>query len=186
MTIDELKELSIVRYLSQQNIKCIKQYRDTYWYRSPLHEESTPSFKVNAGINLWYDFGLGQGGNIITLVQLLFPSKSMHEVLCYLEEMVGGQVIEVFHIPTTSPANRRETMDKDNTLVKEIRPLDNRYLLDYIDSRRINIDIAKKYCHEIYYTANGYKSYYAIAFMNIDGGMESRNKYSKRCIGGKN
>ena len=50
--------------------------------------------------------------------------------------------------------------------------------------RRIDYDIAKQYCKEVHYRIYN-KSYYAIAFENIEGGMEARNKYSKRSIGKK-
>ena len=50
--------------------------------------------------------------------------------------------------------------------------------------RRIDYDIAKEYCKEVHYRIYD-KSYYAIAFENIEGGMEARNKYSKRSIGKK-
>ena len=37
----------------------------------PLREERTPSFKVDYVQNLWYDFGLGEGGTLRTLVMRL-------------------------------------------------------------------------------------------------------------------
>ena len=40
-------------------------------YLSPLREERTPSFKVDYVRNLWYDFGLGEGGTLLTLVMRL-------------------------------------------------------------------------------------------------------------------
>lgn len=45
--------------------------------------------------------------------------------------------------------------------------------------------VALKYCQEVHYTLTSGKSYYGIAFLNMCGGMEVRNKYVKRCIGGK-
>ena len=43
-----------------------------YWYLSPLHEEKTPSFKVDIVKNVWYDHGDGVGGNIIDLVMNIY------------------------------------------------------------------------------------------------------------------
>lgn len=37
---------------------------NSYWYHSPMHDEKTPSFKVNHNINRWYDFA---EGNIVKL-----------------------------------------------------------------------------------------------------------------------
>ena len=42
------------------------------WYKSPLYEDNTPSFKVNINLNSWYDFGISEGGSIIELVCTLF------------------------------------------------------------------------------------------------------------------
>jgi DNA primase (bacterial type) len=45
---------------------------NNWWYLSPLRDEHTASFKVDVSKNVWYDFGLGKGGNLRTLVRLLF------------------------------------------------------------------------------------------------------------------
>lgn len=69
MTIEELKSVSLTEYLSRHGYKCARQQGRRYWYSSPIrHGDATPSFKVNVETNLWYDFGLGKGGNIINLV----------------------------------------------------------------------------------------------------------------------
>lgn len=38
------------------------------WYYSPLHDEKTPSFKVNWKMNRWYDFSEGKGKKLLTSV----------------------------------------------------------------------------------------------------------------------
>ena len=43
----------------------VKQQGINLWYKSPLREETEPSFKVNIERNQWYDFAIGKGGNII-------------------------------------------------------------------------------------------------------------------------
>ena len=40
-------------------------------YQSPFRKESIPSFHVDSRLNVWYDFGEGEGGDNIRLVQLL-------------------------------------------------------------------------------------------------------------------
>src|SRR6266508_3401070 len=40
-----------------------------YTGRSPFHEERTPSFSVNPQDKLFYCFGCGQGGDVITFVR---------------------------------------------------------------------------------------------------------------------
>ncbi|MGL4518113.1 MAG: toprim domain-containing protein [Phocaeicola sp.] len=188
MTIDEIKRISIVGYLSTNGYKIAKQNGKRFWYLSPLHTENTASFKVDDDINLWYDFGLAQGGNIINLAQLLHPSMSMHEVLLHLKKTTTGSCSMSIHTPKQyidSKKTVKVERKENETEILKLTALKHPYLLEYITSRNIHIDVAKEYCKEVHYRVNGGKTYYAIAFMNIDGGMEVRNKYSKRCIGSK-
>jgi DNA primase catalytic core len=52
----------------------------------PLHQETQPSFYVNADKNLFYCHGCGQGGDLIRLVQLS-QHLSFHQSLVYLERL---------------------------------------------------------------------------------------------------
>jgi len=47
---------------------------------SPLREDANPSFHINSKSNVWYDHGLGEGGDNIRLVQRL-TGKSYHDAL---------------------------------------------------------------------------------------------------------
>ena len=60
----------------------------------------------------------------------------------------------------------------------EIVPLSSPALLAYLQSRGINIELAKRECSEARFTHNG-KWYFAIAFPNGSGGFEVRNRYFK-------
>jgi hypothetical protein len=57
-------------------------------------------------------------------------------------------------------------------------------LLSYLQERGINTALAKRECREAHFTNNG-KRYFAIAFPNISGGYEIRNRYFKGCIAPK-
>jgi len=83
------------------------------------------------------------------------------------------------------PFTHQNISHKDDTKIDCVKPISNCYLLAYIYSRNINVMVALKYCQEVHYTLTSGKSYYGIAFLNMCGGMEVRNKYVKRCIGGK-
>lgn len=54
--------------------------------KSLFREETDASFKVNTEINKWFDFGLGKGGNILTLASVLYCSESVPYLLCQIEE----------------------------------------------------------------------------------------------------
>ena len=68
MQLHDIKQISIVDYLARSGYKPKLTKGVNYWYYSPLRSELTPSFKVNAERNQWYDFGTGDHGDIIDLV----------------------------------------------------------------------------------------------------------------------
>jgi hypothetical protein len=51
-------------------------------------------------------------------------------------------------------------------------------------SRRIDLDIAQRFCVEINY-CHKFNTYFALGFENISHGFEARNPYFKGCIGTK-
>src|SRR5436305_1194282 len=65
MNIEKAKELDIVEYLANLGYQPIKIKEPGYWYKSPLRDEKTASFKVNRKMNRWFDFGDGRYGNVI-------------------------------------------------------------------------------------------------------------------------
>ena len=75
----------------------------------------------------------------------------------------------------TSAASGRSTCQVDLT-----HPV----LLEYLESRGIPAEIGQRYCKEAHYTVRD-REFYAIAFMNILGGMELRCRYFKGCHGVK-
>lgn len=79
-TIQAIKHLSIRTYLAEQGLHPTKDNPRYGLYLSPLREEHTPSFKVDYVRNLWYDFGLGEGGSIIDLVMRLERCDFAHAV----------------------------------------------------------------------------------------------------------
>ena len=65
--IKEIKSIPLASFLSQLGHEPTARKGTRLWYKSPLRQEHTPSFKVETTLNCWYDFGLGKGGNIIDL-----------------------------------------------------------------------------------------------------------------------
>jgi hypothetical protein len=53
-------------------------------FHSPFRAERTPSFAVYPQTNSWYDFGSGEGGDIISFFQM-FYGISYREALCEVE-----------------------------------------------------------------------------------------------------
>ena len=61
----EAKQIDLVDYLAALGHQPQKIRNQDYWYLSPFRDEKTPSFKVNRSKNVWYDHGIGKGGNLI-------------------------------------------------------------------------------------------------------------------------
>lgn len=177
MTIEEAKNIKLADYLHSLGYNPVKQQGNSLWYKSPFREEKDPSFKVNPDRNLWYDFGMGTGGNIITLAQELYASDS----LPYLLDRIAEQS------PSIRPVSfsfRQQSSTQPSFQQLEVVPLSSIALYSYLQGRGINTELAKKECKEIRFVNNG-KQFFAVGFPNISGGYEIRNKYFKGCIAPK-
>lgn len=60
--LKEIKSIPLASFLSQLGHSPVKAQGNRLWYKSPLRQEHTASFKVQTDINCWYDFGIGKGG----------------------------------------------------------------------------------------------------------------------------
>jgi DNA primase len=81
----QANEIDLVNYLQNAGQRPLKIRGNEYWYLSPLREEKTPSFKVDRKQNIWYDHGIGKGGNFVDF-GILFHNCSVKEFLQNLEE----------------------------------------------------------------------------------------------------
>jgi len=164
LKIQDLKQISICDLLQ------ITALKDEFFICSPLHEEKTPSFKINVKKNIWYDHSMRIGGTNLDLVMRL---KN-----CDISEARNFS----FHSQKKTWNN---TSTKNLQEIKKIQDLENLALIQYLKERNINIELAKPFLKEIYYSQND-KNYFALAFENDKGGYETRNKFFKGCIGSKN
>lgn len=146
MTIDEIKTISLVDFLSHHSYKCTRSYRKRYWYLSPLHEEKEASFKVDLDCNMWYDFAEGKGGNIINLAQRLYPNLTPHEILRMLEQEAQNYsysyIKDLSAVPESNgswqPREKQEDQEH-GTAVSSVTGLSHYNLLNYIASRGIDV-----------------------------------------------
>ena len=88
------------------------------------------------------------------------------------------------HVRPVSFSFRRQSATEPTFRQLEIVPLASPVLLSYLKERGINTALAKRECSEAHFTNNG-KRYFAIAFPNVSGGYEIRNRYFKGCIAPK-
>ena len=130
-------------------------------YKSPFREEKEPSFKVNPDRNLWYDFGLGKGGNIIALAQELYASDSVP----YLLDKIAQQAL---HVRPVSFSFRQQSSTQPSFQQLEVVPLSSPALYSYLQERGINTELAKRECKEVRFVNNG-KQFFAVGFPKCFG-----------------
>ena len=177
MDIQTAKQIKIADYLHSLGYSPVKQQGVNLWYKSPFREETEPSFKVNTERNQWYDFALGKGGNIITLAAHLYSTDYVPYLLKRIEEQAP-------HMRPVFFSFREQSFTEPSFQQLDIVPLTSPALLTYLQERGINPVLAKRECKEARFTHNG-KRYFAIAFPNVSGGYEIRNRYFKGCIAPK-
>lgn len=173
MNIQEAKQIKIADYLQSLGHCPVKQQGANLWYKSPLRNESEASFKVNTTMNSWFDFGVGKGGNIITLASYLYASDSLPYLLEKLEK-------QALHVRPTDFSFIQQASEPSFERL-EVRELNHPALLRYLSERKINLHIARKECVELHFSHGG-KSYFAIGFKNKSGGYEVRNLFFKGCM----
>ena len=167
--IQQIKQISIRAYLAEQGLHPVKNNPRYGLYLSPLREEHSPSFKVDYMQNLWYDFGLGEGGSIIDLVMRLERCDFVQAV-----RLLGNG--ERTHIPAPVSSSVSPSVTTFRTLFDI--PLRHPALVGYLSSRGIDPDIAFGYCREVHYAING-REYFAVGFRNDAGGWELRSERFK-------
>lgn len=168
MTVEQVKQMDMVDYLSRLGFQPTKISGNSYWYHSPLHDEKTPSFKVNRKMNRWYDFADGKGGNLVDF-GILFHRCSVSDFLQKLDH-------PAISLNRQNPVAIPSLQDKaDNAIsILSVHSISSYPLQKYLHSRRISQAIADKYLKEIRYQI-GDKTYYALGFKNDSGGYELRN-----------
>jgi DNA primase (bacterial type) len=72
MNCEEAKKIDIVEYISSLGFFPKKIRGNDYWFLSPFRNEKEASFKVNKKFNVWFDHGLGKGGNLVDFGVLFY------------------------------------------------------------------------------------------------------------------
>ena len=170
LSCEEAKNINMVNYLKELGFEPARISRQHYWYVSPFRNERTASFKVNKDMNRWYDFGEGRGGNLIDFGVLYFK--------CSVGEFLQKLWIKnSINKPLTRIESKKENGEESIRII-EVKSINSLSLISYLKRRKIDIDIARKWCKETAFTLHQ-KRYYAIGFVNDSGGYELRNEFFK-------
>ena len=175
--IDIIRQMPIADFLSRLGHEPVRRSGNELWYRAPYRSERTPSFRVNVEKQLWYDFGLGKGGDIFTLAGELAQNNDFMEQAKFIAETANMpiSIAEVSKL-TNIPMSSELVFEGVETV-----PLHRSLLTNYLAERGIPYGIASRYCFRLNYGVRG-KRYFAVGFPNMAGGYELRSRFFKGCV----
>jgi len=108
-------------------------------WTSPLRSEKNASLHVDPVKNVWYDFGLSQGGTNVDLVMRV-RKCSQAEAYSFLARLV----------PTPLRSAVKEAVEQRPAIqIKAVRAIRSNYLLQYLEGRKIPLSLAQRYLKEI-------------------------------------
>ena len=172
--LSRIKRYPIVEYLERKGTKPVRKTPTYVMYRSPLREETHPSFKVDTEKNLWIDYGEGRGGSIIDLCMRM-EGCTLSEAIRRLGQTVSDNTVYSSH-KDFSQNNLQPTMAANETrkLISISGTLPP-HLQDYLTKERcINLEKAMPFLKCISYEVRS-RLYQAIGFANLSGGYELRD-----------
>ena len=172
--LSRIKRYPIVEYLERRGIRPVRKTPTYAMYRSPLREETHPSFKVDTEKNLWIDYAEGRGGSIIDLcmrmegctlseaIRRLGQNASDNGTYSFLNDFVPNNSQPVMAIN-----GARRLIEISDTLPP--------HLQDYLTKERcIDLEKATPFLKCISYEVRS-RLYQAIGFANLSGGYELRD-----------
>lgn len=207
MRAKEARDIPISEFLDRSGIKPAVQRKSgrELWYSSPLRSgDSNPSFKVDTVKNLWFDFGMAKGGNVIDLVCEL-TNSTVKEALAILDRSGANSQAGYTRFKPNSQKTFNQTESPQKSTVQtslldekiglagekekaglellQVADIQKPYLLAYLQKRKIDLDIARIYLKQIHFKPpHTVKSYFALGFPSGDG-FEVRNKGFKGFVG---
>jgi len=172
-----------VQYLADLGFQPRQIRGDDHWYLSPLREEKTPSFKVNKKFNIWYDHGIGKGGNLIDF-GILYHRCTVKDLL---QKMTGISSFQQHpplpigdHPNSQFPASAIRLEPASPIHIGSVNEIKNPSLIAYLNLRGIPIWVASGYCQQVDFELHK-KQICALGFPNRSGGYELRNTNFKGC-----
>ena len=172
--LSRIKRYPIVEYLERKGIKPVRKTLTYAMYRSPLREETHPSFKVDTEKNLWIDYAEGRGGSIIDLCMRM-EGCTLSEAIHRLGQNASDNGTSSF-LNDFVPNNPQPVMAVNGARrLIEISDTLPPHLQDYLTKERcINLKKAMPFLKCISYEVRG-RRYQAIGFANLSGGYELRD-----------
>ena len=180
MNIEQAKGICLPEILRKLGYLPVKQQNDELLFFSPFRSERAPSFKVSESKNIWYDFGLPGGGDIIKFATTYLQFHD--EDYTVLRNMTGTiDFATTFKLTSKFEEERTATLTMRGTT-----QISNKNLIEYIKSRGISLELAQKYVEEgMIHNSKSGNDFYALCWKNENDGYEVRNPFFKGCVSSK-
>lgn len=189
LSATEIKEqVSLVDLLARLGYQPLRTAGKELLYLSMIRDsDNKPSFAVNDGLGVWYDHGLGKGGNIIDF-GLAYWKIPFQDVLEKILQVIGQQLPVNNSVPEAK-FRKRSAVKIPHYEVQEVKPLGNNpAITQYLQSRKV-WEVAQGRLFEVYYYVEDQKRmrkyFFAAGWQNELGSWEVRNLYFKGCLGHK-
>lgn len=184
------QQVSLSGLLSNLGYEPAKKSGKELFYRSMLRDtDLNPSFCVNEELGVWFDHGMGKGGNVVDFGIAFWKQLSFPEVLEKIS--ISAALKPDGNIVDFSPENyrRRRAIKLPHYKIEDTRELgNNSAITNYLNSRGI-YGLGKGLLKELYYYVEDEKKtkkhFFAAGWPNENGGWDVRNLYFKGCLGPK-
>lgn len=163
ITCSDVRKIDLVDFLASLGFHPSRINEREAWFFSPIKtKEKEASFRVNINRQLWYDYSLGEGGDIIKLGCKLFN--------CSISELLEKLQNQTFSFSQPVVSNNEE----NRIIVDSIEEITVPQLVNYIKKRAIGFSIAKTYCKQVNYRVGQFQ-FSSVGFINDSDGWELRS-----------
>jgi DNA primase len=176
--IQALKQISIIGFLQNNGFEPFSSSSSETKYIAPWRDEKTASLSVNHKLNIFYDFGdTEKKGSIIDFV-MMWKKVNFSKACEILEEYDGKKINSIsnpnfiFCRPSTPRVYKTYEITQD-------KPIEDKKLIAYIESRGIKLETASRYFSEIHYK-NEHGKFYGIGCQTSCGGYVVRSHWGKK------
>ncbi|ONI46522.1 DNA primase [Candidatus Epulonipiscium fishelsonii] len=142
--IQRVREQNNIIEIISEHTNLVKKGQ-SYWGKCPFHSEKTPSFSVNEDKQMYYCFGCGAGGNMITFLMekenLSFPESVLNLAerknisIEYGENIKSNKKNDIFELYKMAARFYYFTLKQSK----------NKKIIDYLEDRRLNQEIIKNF-----------------------------------------
>lgn len=182
MNTEQAKTISLFEILDKLGFTPErKTKKDAYYHHPEKRKDKKPNLHVNLTKNVWYDFRLKRGGNIIDFAMAhLEGNNKPHTVSDALQfiETTMGYVQSVSHCTTPEPA-----INNLRYSISAMKKIADPALIAEVEAKGISLKLAQEYMQEVtIYDREKRSHFLALSLANDDDGYLVENKYFREYL----